>query len=311
MISIIIPMFGRAVYISACLESVLKQSYENIEVLCVMDGYSQEINKVLLKYSYDKRVKIFSIEHKCVAAARNFGLLKALGEYIIFIDADDMLPEKAIEILYNSIVEKKADVVLGDYMEIFDSGKRLLFKTPSDECDDFNSYLESVTIWNRIFRADFLFENKLFFNEKYIGGDDRIFCADSFLANPKIFVIHEIVYYWLRHENDKIESITHSRNVKNFENDLCMWNDFMDKMLEKWEWRLQDHMRYSCYYILQRFLEVEHVPEKNKCFLQLKNLVLRINWTDNEDLFYSIFGMQKIDLIHVKNYDEFEILINH
>ena len=59
MISIIIPMFGRAVYISACLESVLKQSYENIEVLCVMDGYSQEINKVLLKYSYDKRVKIF------------------------------------------------------------------------------------------------------------------------------------------------------------------------------------------------------------------------------------------------------------
>lgn len=306
MVSIIIPMYGRATYISSCIESVLQQSYKDIEIICVMDGFSKEINEILQNYSNDRRIRTFTIEHKGVAAARNFGLKKVRGEYIVFIDADDILPPNAIKTLYDAIIEKKVDVVLGDYNEIFDSGKVVRFVTPSDEVDDFNSYLESVTLWNRIFRTDFIFEKKLVFNENYTGGDDRIFCADSFLAVPKIFVVHEIVYCWYRHESDMEKSITHSIQPDNFINDLLMWNAFMDKMLERWELRMQDHMRYSCYYILQRFSEVKSGSKKNECFLQMKKLVLRIDWTENEKLFNDIFCMDVENFARLNSFSDFE-----
>lgn len=305
MVSVVIPMYGRATYIEDCIKSILNQTYMDLEIICVLDGSSNEIRSVLSNFEEDKRLKIHEVSHGGVAKARNYGLKQVNGDYIMFVDADDIIPSNAIELLTNAIIEKQADVVLGDYIEIYDSGEKVYFETPSDEEDDFNSYLESVTLWNRIFKASFIRSNNLAFNENIIAGDDRIFCADSFLKKPIIFVIHEDVYHWLRHENDLINSMTHSRKASQFENDLMMWNLFMDKMKDCWEDRMNEHMRYSCDYILKRFSDVENNEKKQAVFIKLKELVSRIEWTGYNKLFEDIFKISKSSFDRIIDYRQF------
>lgn len=289
MISVIVPMYNRLSYIRPCIESILRQTYKDIEVLCVMDGYSNEIDAILQDIqTNDKRIRIECIDHQGAAAARNHGINKSRGELIAFCDSDDLLPINAYEIMVNEIVLNDVDVVIGDYLEIFDSGKKDRFNTPKDEVDDFNPFLESVTVWNRLFKKEFILKNNLSFDTRYYG-DDRIFCADAFLANPRIKVINEIVYLWLRHENDIDASITHYVSEKKFYNDISMWNCFIDKFPLKWHEKLNEHMRYSFIYITSIFDNIEVGNKINDVFLEFKKLVLKVDWENNNELFFRIF----------------------
>lgn len=303
LISVIIPMYGRVDYIDACLTSITQQTYKNIEVLCVMDGFSDSINRKLLLWAEkDFRIRIFSIEHQGPAAARNWGMENALGQYLFFVDADDLLPCNALGLLYDEISRKSVDVVIGDYLEILDSGEKIPFIIPSGESDDFNSFLESVTIWHRLYRASFIKCHNIRFDTRF-KGDDRIFCADLFLEQPTISVLHECIYYWLRHDCDVNKSITHSESPTDFLNHMSMWNVFMDKMNPLWHERLHDHMRYSCIYILDRFNDVQECDAKMQAFKEFQTLVGRIQWDGYDTLFEEIFHTDYNSFVGLNAYD--------
>lgn len=98
-VSIIIPVYGVEKYISQCLESVINQSYENIEIIVVNDGTKDNSMKIVEEYLLDERIKIINKENGGLASARNRGIEEATGEYIYFLDSDDWIEVNTIEVL--------------------------------------------------------------------------------------------------------------------------------------------------------------------------------------------------------------------
>lgn len=110
-VSIIVPVFNSAKYLRSCIESIINQSYENIEIILVDDGSSDDSLKICNEYALkDYRIKVFHQSNKGVSSARNTGLENMAGEFFTFVDSDDELTQNAIEILLQDIHSYNADL---------------------------------------------------------------------------------------------------------------------------------------------------------------------------------------------------------
>ena len=113
MISIIIPLYNAENTIQNCIDSVLQQTYHNIEVILVNDGATDNSQHICEECAQnDNRIKIIQQKNSGVSSARNNGMEYATGEYIMFLDSDDTLAPNACELLYNTIIEKNADCII-------------------------------------------------------------------------------------------------------------------------------------------------------------------------------------------------------
>lgn len=115
-VSIVIPVYNAEKFLNICLDSVINQTYDNLDIVCVNDGSTDSSLNILKQYQKkDKRIQIIDKKNEGVSATRNIGLKKATGEYITFLDSDDWLELNAIEILYNTLKKENIDVVRGNY----------------------------------------------------------------------------------------------------------------------------------------------------------------------------------------------------
>ena len=116
LVSIIIPVYNVEMYLAECIESVLKQTYQNLEILLIDDGSTDNSGKICDEYAKkDKRIKIIHKENGGVSSARNKGLDIAQGEYITFIDADDFVAENYVQALYKNLKENDSDLSFCKY----------------------------------------------------------------------------------------------------------------------------------------------------------------------------------------------------
>jgi len=123
-ISIVIPCYNQAEYLADAIDSALAQTWDNIEVVVVDDGSTDEIKEVLSQYADEKVVKVVRQEHKGLAAARNAGIAAASGEYILPLDADDVLHPEAVERLFRALEERDGKGVAYSDFWIFGEGVR-------------------------------------------------------------------------------------------------------------------------------------------------------------------------------------------
>lgn len=114
MISVIVPFYNGERYLKDCIESISKQSYSDIEIICIDDG-SNDSSPVIISdlMKYDKRIKQFKQQNTGRSSARNFGLRVSKGDYICFVDADDIIPNNSLELLYHSILTNNSDASVG------------------------------------------------------------------------------------------------------------------------------------------------------------------------------------------------------
>ena len=151
LISVIIPVYNTERYLAACLDSVLSQSYRTIEVILIDDGSTDYSLRIAEGYAEkDDRVRVYSFENEGLAETRNRGLSVATGEFVTFVDSDDMLMPDALEIMMGVIKKEEADIVEGGFIR----GK--IFK-------NFNKKIKiSTKIFNHIEAiADVLYQNTL------------------------------------------------------------------------------------------------------------------------------------------------------
>lgn len=121
LISVIVPSFNVEEYLSVCLLSIINQTYKNLEIILVNDGSTDTTGKICDKYaSRDKRIKVIHRLNSGVSGARNTGLLVATGDYITFVDADDILPKKAIQQLAQIAEQSNADCITGALQTFID-----------------------------------------------------------------------------------------------------------------------------------------------------------------------------------------------
>jgi len=117
LVSIIVPVYNIEPYIANCLDSLLSQTHENIEILCIDDGSSDNSKKVILSCAQkDGRVKYFYQQNAGVSAARNKGLCEASGDFVFFVDGDDYIHPQTIEISLRCAEEANADMVCSHYI---------------------------------------------------------------------------------------------------------------------------------------------------------------------------------------------------
>lgn len=210
LISVIMPVYKvPEKYLSSSIESILRQSYKNIEVILVDDGSPDNCGKICDSYSrFDARIKVIHKENGGVSSARNCGLETAQGEYILFIDSDDTLKTNAIEMLFQTAMKTNADITICSCNHVgkkYEKNKRnkksnIIMKTVTqEEAIDYLTYnievfdgLESTVVWGRMYKKSIL--NGVFFNKKMNIGEDFIFnylaiCNSSIITycNSKLY----------------------------------------------------------------------------------------------------------------------------
>ena len=187
-VSVIVPVYNNEEYLDKCLSSLIGQSLEDIEIICVNDGSGDSSLDILNKYKQkDNRIVVLSQENQGAGASRNNGIDIANGEYISFVDADDWLEENALKKLYENAVRNNSEIVLFNSVERWPDSqtKERIYIPPDDETDydnlvfDYNYSKNLVmnamfVVWSKIYKTSFLKENNIRFDTYKIFNDVQI-----------------------------------------------------------------------------------------------------------------------------------------
>jgi glycosyltransferase involved in cell wall biosynthesis len=290
MISVLIPVDRRGDSFYECIESLIAQTYEDTEFIFICDG-TTDAEAVVARYGRrDSRIRRASLPASGPGAARNAGLDLAEGAFVAFCDSDDIMPRRALEHLHNKMRKGFADVVIGSFIEQFDSGNAVLCSV-NNRGNGFERFFSYISIWNRLYRKDFLDRFALRFPVRR-QGEDLLFLADVFLAKPKTAVIREIVYQWQRHETDRRATLTHSASLGDLLQLLESWNTFLDKMTPLYGDDVREHARAACPYLLDRIENIRDFDDREKALSALKPLLRRMGWEASPLRFAKLFRIR-------------------
>ena len=152
-VSVIVPVYKAEKYLDICLDSLINQTFEDFEVICVNDGSPDNCINILRNYSkLDSRIKIFSQKNQGLSSARNTGLKYAKGEYITFVDSDDFLSPIALERMYTNITENNSDYMFSYVYQVYPDR---LFYWELPNIKDFQKHIYSPVFNENVLGADF------------------------------------------------------------------------------------------------------------------------------------------------------------
>ncbi len=194
-LSVIIPLYNNAGSIEKCLKSVITQTYNELEIIVVNDGSTDDSCEVVSKYaSIDKRIIMLQQKNSGVSTARNKGIETATGDYITFLDSDDWIEHDTYMKMMNGFSESEIDIVIGGFVReqagmvipVLDRGMESVMRSE-------DAILELLR--NRIFRGelcDKIYRHNLFDNLRL---DDDIAVAEDWLMNWKVFHKAKLIHY--------------------------------------------------------------------------------------------------------------------
>ena len=243
-VSIIIPVYNRELYIKACVDSVRRQSLNEMEIICVDDGSTDNTPAILDEIAQeDHRVIVIHKENKGYGNSINVGMANATGEYIGIVESDDFVSSDMYEKLYGFAVEHEADIVKADFYVFYGDGANRIETSHNILPEKYNELYEKelnyikdmrvwdayMTSWSGIYKRCFLLENGIMHNETPGASfQDNGFWLQTILYARKVFFINH-AYYHLRRDND--DSSVYSRE-KVFA--ICNEFDFMYEKLREY-----------------------------------------------------------------------------
>ncbi|WP_405380834.1 glycosyltransferase family 2 protein [Phascolarctobacterium sp.] len=210
MISCIIPVYNCETYLNACIDSVLNQTYNDFEVILVDDGSTDKSGVICDQYAaLDNRVRVFHKENGGVSSARNFGINKAYGEHIIFIDGDDRITEDLFQVLDEDLKHYNADIAICGWKhcdpesEIFLEGHERSdnVKVIDNPVESYYSEKYTSQLINKLIKKEIIDDNNIRFAENIHYSEDLLFVA-VLLANCKRVTYREdVLYYYIQHKD--------------------------------------------------------------------------------------------------------------
>ncbi|MDY4996090.1 MAG: glycosyltransferase family A protein [Bacilli bacterium] len=205
-ISVIVPVYNAEKFIDKCIESVINQTYKEIELILVNDGSKDNSLKILQKYEkqYPKMIKVFNQTNKGVGAARNLGIKHVSGKYIFFLDSDDWIELDYLVKLYEDI--SKNDIVISGFKS-YDINGSLLFA--ENIKDNPWTKFKYCSIGGKLFLSSLILKNNILFREFKIC-EDAYFLFECYSKTSKISVSTSSGYCRLKNPT----SVTHTLNTK-------------------------------------------------------------------------------------------------
>ena len=215
MISVIIPAFNAEKYIKRCIDSVLKQTYKDLEIIIVDDGSYDNTPLICDEYSIKhKNFKVFHIENSGVSAARNYGLTQASGEYITFLDADDWIETNC----FAEMSKYNTDIIAAGMIFDFGNGKTIKLEGKAGSYSQENFFKNfllghtDVHVVNKLFAKRIL--NGIFFDSSVRVSEDCLFLCRAIINADSIYVLNKSFYHYYQNPY----SVMHeSFSKKNFD----------------------------------------------------------------------------------------------
>lgn len=214
-ISIIVPVYNSSAFLKKCLESILMQTYSDFELLLINDGSTDTSLDIALSYAnLDNRIVVINQENLGVSSARNNGLSKASGDYIVFVDADDWLEQDYLSVLINDIVINDADLVCGGYYDYSVYAKRLPIndfkgRTTVLKTDEMMYALLNGTggvPWAKLYRKAIIDKFSIRFNNQVKMSEDLVFNLEYVSYCKKIIINQYHGYNYNRLNNTSVSS---------------------------------------------------------------------------------------------------------
>ena len=211
-ISVIVPVYNVEKYLKKCIDSIINQTFQDIEIICVNDGSTDNSRKILEEYkNKDSRIKIIDKENGGLSSARNAGMKTAEGEFLSFIDSDDWIDKTMLEKLYKNITGLNSDISICA-VHRFDEEKQIIDDSlPYFTLEKFNSSFDNkiftykdtkpfimdvcVMAWNKLYRKSFIDKYSAQFPDGLIFEDGPFFFS-LFFKNAKVSIIRDFLYFY-------------------------------------------------------------------------------------------------------------------
>lgn len=231
LVSIIVPAYNVNNYIEKCISSILSQKYENIELIVVNDGSTDDSKSTISrKIKNDKRARLIDIKNSGVSFARNIGIKESSGDYIIFIDGDDYISDDYVNYMLDLIGETKAQFAFSTNCFVDKNEKQIeLDRIKEVSSEEATTLLLSpnVTVgcWNKIYSRELLVNNNIYFEENLFYGEGLKFIIEVAQSTNNIIIGNKKVYYYRKNNTSSATSKFDISKVKNGEQSLILIGD--------------------------------------------------------------------------------------
>lgn len=236
-ISIIVPVYNTEKYLVQCFESLINQTFSDIEIICVNDGSDDNSLKILEEYAQkDERIKIFSQKNQGAGVARNFGMAKAKAEYIMFCDSDDFYELQMCEKMFKEITENNVDICFcnSNYVQknegSFEVFKEAKFKLEGYQELSGNTKLKintEIGLPNKIFKKSLINKHGIVSpNSSY--GEDTAFWIQYVAVAKNGYFINENLYNYVFRSTSLVNNLKKTYDVQGISNALVAFLDAFD-----------------------------------------------------------------------------------
>lgn len=235
-VSVIVPIYNSEKTLKKCIESIISQTYSNIEIILVNDGSKDTSLNIMKEYKEkDSRIIMISQPNKGVSGARNTGIKNATGDYITFIDSDDYIEKDMLEETINIFKKYDCDVVRNNYKLAYKGGN-VKFKDELEEEKNTlvemktqrNSIIKKVLLgkvqsysWLLTIKSEIIKKNQLLFDEDILFMEDIVFLMRLLFVADNIFFYNEPKYYYYQSNNNSLTK-NQTSYIKNMNNILIM-----------------------------------------------------------------------------------------
>ena len=291
-ISVIVPVYNAEKYLAECLDSIVLQTYKNLEIICVDDGSTDNSPEILRQYAAkDKRFKIITQQNKGIGGARNTGLKAVTGDYISFVDADDSISLALYQKLVAIVFYEKRPIDLFQFngLRFYDSFQNLAFRIHlisqinanngfyNGHFRDYDIRVGDDLFCNKIYSADLLLSNNINFPEGLVF-EDRLFTLEVHIKAKNVYVTENYMYFYRQHQT----SVSH-RLAKNVYDIF----DVLDRMIvllkkegfyERTKYMFFQYLVIQCWTML-RFSQAKYQGH----FLQMSRKYLRNFMSDLDE----------------------------
>lgn len=324
-VSVVVPVYNAEKYLNETLSDIQKQTLRNIEIICVDDG-SEDGSEEILKHfaGKDPRFHCLSQQHENAGAARNAGLQKARGNYVIFWDADDRFEADALEKLYRKAEEKCADICVCGAGRFDEQG--LLGETdaylkmdqlPAQDpfCKlDIPEYLFNFTTnvpWNKLYRREFLLENEIHF-QSIQQANDVFFTMTALYEAKSITYVNERLIYYRVYNRDSLTGKASETNLCPYEAFRYTWErlrqkeyfsmiqrSFQNRVLEGLIYALDIQTQYLAYREYYELLKKEGLKLFGLDCCEEKDIYIAWQYRDMK----RIQSMAPEEFLHIKAFE--------
>ena len=298
-VSVIVPVYNTEKYLPQCLDSVINQSLQDIEIICVNDGSTDHSLEILQQYELsDKRVIVYSQPNSYAGIARNTGMKHANGEYLFFLDSDDYIAPDALEKMYCQAETDLADICVCGGKNFFeDTGKEMLFDGLLDmklvpsmipfSLETWPQYILNFTnvgVWNKLYRREFIIQKDLHFTNLK-RGEDIGFVIPALCLADRISVVNDFLVVYRAFRTDGLTT-TGDESVKEI---LNAWIDTANVLKEKNRFPKQSFDNRALKSILGVLRNIGSWDVFCSAVEQLKTSVLsRLDLTKREEGYYYV-----------------------